>query len=271
MISLIATVVMLGASPSPTPLATGYGLLPVIVNVHTSAVCTTLRQTVIPVGFIAKTNDAAFTDVKNRTLKVGMSQIADQTDFVFLAHHDQVDTAAVTSNIALAKKLLDESRKRYPDEKDPEIAAMRAELESVIDIQRQYGSIVDAISGAYLDSQTNQQLYGGMYGQNTTSVQQRNLQAQRDFINANRILLGLAPLDALPLSASIPGSSTNADIADTMRSDMSATTQTLPQASPGARQQVDAQQLDQQLQNAEARLRATAIAAGRLCTHSKSP
>jgi hypothetical protein len=267
-VSLIAAIV-LDASPSPTPLATGYGLLPVIVDVHTSAVCTTLRQTVIPVGFIAKTNDAAFTDVKNRTLKVGMSQIADQTDLVVLAHHDQVDTGAVTSNIALAKTLLDESRKRYPDEKDPEIAAMRAELESVIDLQRQYGSIVDAIAGAYLDSQTNQQLYGGMYGSNTASVQERNLQAERDFINGNRILLGLQPLDAPPLSASLPGSSTSADIADQLRQDMNATTQTQPVPSPGVRQQVDAQQLDEQLGLAESRLRATAVAALRLCSHAK--
>jgi hypothetical protein len=108
-----------------------------------------------------------------------------------------------------------------------------------------------------------------MYGANTTSVQQRNLQAERDFINANRILLGLQPLDAPPLSASIPGSSATADIADQLRQDMNATTQTQPVPSPGVRQQVDSQQLDEQLGLAESRLRATAIAAGRLCNHAK--
>jgi hypothetical protein len=250
-VSLILAAGLL-ASPSPTPLNAGYGLLPVIVNVHTSAVCTTLHQTVIPVGYIAKTNDAAFTDVKNRTLKVGLSMISDQTDYIFLAHHDQSDTQAVMTNIALAKQLLDESRKHYPDDKNPEIAAMRSELESIIDLQRQYNSIVDAIAGTYLDSQTNAQLYGGMYGQTTTNVQQRNQQSERDFINSNRVLLGLAPLDD--------------SLTGPMLADQSATAQTLVQPSPGVRQQVDAQQLDAALQTAEYRLRLTAVAAQRLCT-----
>jgi hypothetical protein len=259
-LALILSGITLVASPSPTPLATGFGYLPVIIDVHTSAVCTTLRQTVIPVGFIAKTNDAAFGDVKDRTMKVGMSMISDQKDFEFLAHHDQVDTQAVVTNIALAQKLLDDSRKRFPDEKNPDVAAMRAELESVIDIQRQYSSIVDAIAGAYLDSTSNQKLFGGMYGQNTSDVQARNLQAERDFINSNRVLLGLPPLEGLPLPGSGPGGTSQNVLADTMT-----------QASPGARQQVDAQQLDAQLGEAEGRLRAMAIAAQRLCTHASSP
>ncbi len=260
MIALILSGITIVASPSPTPLATGYGYLPVIIDVHTSAICTTLRQTVIPVGFIAKTNDAAFTDVKNRSLKVGTSMITDQKDFEFLAHHDQVDTQAVLNNMELAQKLLDESRKRFPDEKDPDVAAMRAELESVIDIQRQYNSIIDGIAGAYLDSIDNQKLFGGMYGQNTSDVQSRNLQAQRDFINANRVLLGLAPLAGLPLPGSGPSGDSQSALADTM-----------PQASPGSHQQVDALQLDAQLGEAEGRLRATAVAAQRLCAHATPP
>jgi hypothetical protein len=225
-----------------------YGSLPVIVHVSTSAVCGTLRQTVIPVGYIAKTNDAAFGDVKTRTLKVAMSQLSDDTDFEFLARHDQVDTGAVLSNIQLAIDLIDKNKKLYPAAKNPEIEAMRAELVSVLDLQRQYNSVIDSIAGSYLDSTSNKQLYGGFEGTNTQAVAQRDLMAKRDFINANRVLLGLQPFDeqgVQPLQNPF--------------------TQPIASASPGSREQMGGPQLQAQLSDAEGRLQVTALAALRLC------
>jgi hypothetical protein len=264
MLSLLLAAVVAVPSASPAPMATGYGSLPVIINVHTSAVCTTLRQTVVPVGYIAKTNDAAFADVKKRTLKVAMSQISDDKDFEMLARRDQSDVDAVLSNSELALKLLDQSRKRFPGRENPEIEAMRAELLDVIELQKKYSSVVDAISGAYLDSLSNRRLYGGFYGDNTSSVQQRDLIAKRDFINSNRVLLGLTPFDSQPIA----GSDQADQQALPMHDDANPFTQPQPDASPGSRQQTGAPQLGRQLSQAEYRLQTTAVAALKLCNHA---
>ncbi len=265
LILLAAAGALPSSAPTPAPLATGYGALPVIINVHTNAVCTTLRQTVVPVGYIAKTNDAAFADVKRRTLKVATSKISGDKDFEMLARHDQTDVSAVLSNNELARKLIDDSRERFPDQKNPEIAAMRQELSDVIGLQRQYSSVVDAISGEYLDSLSNRQMYGGFYGTDTANVQERDLEAKRDFINANRVLLGLAPFDSQP----IVGTDVASQQGQIEQSGMNPFTHPLPGASPGTRRQMGAQQIAARLQDAENRLQATAVAALRLCDHAK--
>jgi hypothetical protein len=259
MFSLILAAAL--STPAPQPTATGYGSygsLPVIITVHTNAVCSTLRQTVMPVGYIAKTNDAAFADVKNRTLKVAMSQISDDTDLVFLARHDQSDVSSVVSNNNLAAQLIAESEKKYPAQKNPEIEAMRQELAQIIDLQRQYNSVIDAISGQYLDSTSNKQLYGGFYGDNTTNVQTRNLIAKQDFINANRVLLGLQPFDQNPIANSGMNEQQSA-----MINNANPYTQPAPSASPG--QAAGVEQIATELQAAEGRLQTTAIAALHLC------
>jgi hypothetical protein len=215
---------------------------------------------VMPVGYIAKTNDAAFTDVKNRTLKVAMSQLSDDVDLEFLAHHDQTDAAAVVSNANLAMKLIQASAKKYPADKNPEIEAMREELGEVVDLQRQYNSVIDAISGEYLDSTSNKLLYGGMYGQDTSNVQTRNQIAKQDFINANRVLLGLQPFEQNPIAGSgMTGQQTE------MVNGANPLTQPAPTVSPG--RQAGPAQIESELQDAEDRLRTTAIAALRLCNH----
>jgi hypothetical protein len=262
LLSLAGTV-----APAPEPTASSYGSygsLPVIITVHTNAVCTTLRDTVLPVGYIAKTNDGAFTDVKDRTLKVAMSQISDDTDLQFLAHHDQSDVSAVTSNTALAVKLIEESEKRYPAEKNPDVEAMRDELSRIIDLQRRYNSIVNAISGEYLDSTSNKQLFGGMYGENNANVQTLNLMAKRDFINSNRVLLGLQPLDNGPIA----NTSQQSQQSQMTQQGSNPLTQPGPSASPD--QEATAAQISTDLQEAEQRLQTTAIAALHLCRSSNA-
>lgn len=269
MLSLILAATMALASPAPAPQSTGYGSygsLPVIIKVSTSAVCTTLRKTVVPVGFIARHNDAAIADVKALTLKTGVDPLAGDTDFRFLAHHDQSDVAALVSNDNLAQSLIDESRKRFPAEKYSEIEAMRRELEAVIDLQRRYASTIDAISGQYLDSLDNRVLYGGMYGSNTTSVQTRSLLAKQDFINGNRVLLGLAPLDTEPIAGG------NADAMQTQNvHDANPFVAPQPSASPGSKEMTDAAHLQSSLDDAENRLKLTALTALRLCNHDSVP
>jgi hypothetical protein len=271
-LSLILSIAGAVATPAPTPGPTSaagnygsYGSLPVIITVHTNAVCSTLRDTVIPVGYIAKTNDQAFTDVKDRTLKVAMSQTSDDTDLVFLAHHDQSDVSAVTTNAELAVKLLEESEKRYPGSKNPDVEAMRQELSRIIDLQRQYNSIVNAISGAYLDSTDNKKLYGGFYGENTENVQTLDLMAKRDFINANRVLLGLQPFDAGPIA----NTGQQNQQAQVLQEGNNPLTQPGPSAAPG--QQATVKQITSDLQDAEGRLQTTAIAALHLCTVNTAP
>ncbi len=183
----------LGITPTPAPTPP-----PVITTIETRAVCSDLRRTVLPVAFIAKHNDAAFHDVVVRAANVGQSMITGKTDFEFLARHDQADVGEVMTNMDLAEKLLNESRERYPAARHPYVAAVRAELERVLYYQKQYNSLIDAISGAYLDADSNKVLYGGFYGDNTSEVQQRNLLAKQDFFNGNRALMGLPPLDGLP-------------------------------------------------------------------------
>ncbi|HEY5341593.1 MAG TPA: hypothetical protein VIK27_11245 [Candidatus Aquilonibacter sp.] len=235
MLALLLTATLAALpSPSPSPISTAYGSYPLIMDIHTDAVCTTLHQTIIPVGFIAKTNDAAFDDVRTHTLKVAMSLISDDKDFEMLARRDQRDVSAVLSNSQLALALLAQSRNRFPADKSPSVEAMRQELARVIDLQKQYNSALDAVSGAYLDSLSNRRLYGGFYGDDTADVQQRNLSAKRAFIDANRELLGLAPFDGEPISGTIT-------------------------------EQTGATRVHKDLGDAEKRLAVTALAALRLC------
>ncbi|MDE2481909.1 MAG: hypothetical protein KGN02_06935 [bacterium] len=251
--ALLAAVVPVGLGIMPTPAPTPP---PVITTIESRAVCTALRKTVIPVAFIAKHNDAAFHDVVLRAANVGQSMLSDKTDYEFLARHDQSDVGAVLTNMDLAQKLLDQSKARYPDAAHPYVAAMRAELENVLYYQKQYNSLVDAISGEYLDAQSNKNLYGGFYGSNTSEVQQRNILAKQDFINGNRALMGLPPLDGLPL-----GNGAAAAASYQEHRDQSRVTGSSVNGGPSVLDRVRSG-----LTSAESELAHTAVAAQRMCT-----
>jgi hypothetical protein len=190
-----------------------------------------------------------------------MNQLSDNTDLEFLARHDQIDTGAVLSNVQLAIDLIDQNRKKYPAEKNPEVQAMRDELSAILDLQRKYNSIIDSIAGGYLDSTSNKQLYGGFEGTDSQAVTQRDLIAKREFINANRILLGLAPFDEEPLG----NTSASSQQAQIMQQEQNPFTQPAADPSPGSTEQTGAPQVQKQLQDAEGRLQVTALAALRLC------
>ena len=258
----IVTPVLATPSPAPSGGYGSYGSLPVIIRVSTNAVCSTLRQTVIPVGYIAKTNDNAFTDVKARTLKVAMSRIADDQDFELLARHDQVDTGDVLSNISLAIGLIDQSRKKYPDQKKPEIEAMRAELERVLDLQRKYNSVVDNIAGSYLDSLSQQATLRRFLLEPITQTSNSEIWKPRRRSSTRTAYCWARALRC----GTDRGYGSASQQADRSRKRARTRFPNPPiKRRPGAHDQLGLNQISSELQGAEDRLQTTAIAALRLC------
>ena len=187
---------LLTASPQPAVTAHPYHQ---IIHLVVSPVCETLRSTVAPVGFIAKKNDQAFASVLAHTTRVGKRWIQDDaTDrkmaLTFLAHQDQTDVGIVYSNLALAKTLLDRSAEQYPASRYPQVAVLRDGLRGVITMQQRYNSLVDGVSGSFLDNADAKDMYGGFNGQNAQG-RSRQLLALQQNVNANRALLGEQPID----------------------------------------------------------------------------
>jgi hypothetical protein len=95
-------------------------------------------------------------------------------------------------------------------------------------------------------------------------VQTRDQLAKQDFINANRVMLGLTPFDQNPIA-----NSGETEQQAQQLNNANPLTQPAPDASPG--QQSGAPQIASQLEDAEQRLQVTAVAALRLCNAQPTP
>jgi len=193
-LGLLLALVAISSQPAATALPYHQ-----IIYIVVSPVCETLRRTVAPVGFIAKKNDEAFAQVHAHTSKVGKEWIQDDaTDrkmaLTFLAHQDQTDVGIVYSNLSLAKTLLDQSAEEYPAKRYPQVAALRDRLRDVITMQQHYNSLIDGVSGSFLDNADAKRMYGGFDGR-TPQGQARELLVIQQNANANRVLLGETPID----------------------------------------------------------------------------
>lgn len=197
---MLALLLALITGAAPAALPTPAPQYHTIIHLMVSPVCATLRSTVAPVGFIAKNNDAAFAHVLANTAKVGKeTSLLDgptsaKMALTFLAHQDQTDVGIVYTNLALAKTLLDQSATQYPATEFPQVAVLRDRLRAVITMQQRYNSLIDGVSGSFLDNSGDKVLYGGFDGKGGDNGSHELLAMQQN-ANANRALLGEMPND----------------------------------------------------------------------------
>jgi len=185
------------ATPSPAPTQP-----PEILHVVVSPVCATIRQTVVPVGQAERHNDSSFVDAYTQIADVSKDLInlddnGRVTKLTYLAHQTQADVGTVFSSIEHAQKLIDASRRRYPDKAYPQVARLRDRLEDVLEWQRKYNSMLDTITGSYLDNQGPAALHGG-FEANSDNVYRQDVMSEENYINGIRALFGQSPLDLLP-------------------------------------------------------------------------
>jgi|SRR5579872_1925981 len=186
MFSLVLFAALATASPSPSPTEP-----PEILHVVVSPFCGMLRQTIAPVTEVQRANDRSFTDFYGQAAKLNDDVFRTdglgvdiELEMTTIAHRSQYNSGVVDTSISRAERLLAASRKRYPDEKYPDLAALRNEMESVLDSQQRYNSVLSAITGAYID------------GLGVVNVPQDI--PQLNYVNGMREVLGAPPIPRLP-------------------------------------------------------------------------
>jgi hypothetical protein len=117
------------AAPSPYPTTSH---LRVIVTVRASSFCSAVRSTAVPIGFVVRTNDAAFSSLTANPPSLDPS---DPNRFA-VANATAKIMYAVVQNLELAENVLHRSWGQYPHGKDANVDALRQRLQNLIDLQR---------------------------------------------------------------------------------------------------------------------------------------
>jgi len=168
MLALILAAIAAGVpSPQPTP------QLKVIVNVRSSSLCTTVKDTASPIAYVTRRNEEAFAAINHSMLKFmenmrGVtSASAAETQALDNALDDaevytpsteltvvQMDKIAyeIAQNLVLEDKIIDASWKQFPKGQFPNIDALRQRLQNLVDLQRALDNRYFEFTGTYLDN-----------------------------------------------------------------------------------------------------------------------
>lgn len=146
MLSSIMLAVVVVSSPSPKGQAT---TPPTIYHAIVSPACTTLRNIVLPIGYVTKQNNAAFRAMSknlqsfvNHANILGTSTIEDNEQTLYgpksmidVANIDDI-TGQIYHNLKVDDDLMTQSWHEYPQGSDPSVDALRQRVQNIIDLQR---------------------------------------------------------------------------------------------------------------------------------------
>jgi hypothetical protein len=180
---ILLTTLVAATSPTPEPT-----LPPEIIHTISSPVCSSLQNTIMPIGYVTKINDQALRSMALSTQKF-LSNIypsdiptaadvdaamstsaggsptvselgASQTDDDLLYSPGQILSAAridsvaqqIFLNIALENQYLQQSYKEYPVGTDPKVDALRQRAQQMVDLQQAMASRYEQFAGTYLSN-----------------------------------------------------------------------------------------------------------------------
>lgn len=164
---LFAAATLAAPSPKPTP------QLKVIVNVRSSSLCSAVRGMAIPIGYVTRRNDQAFSAIDYKLISFmqnthGISdagaaelrsmenQLDDEgvytpTNDVTVVQMDQI-AYQILQNITLEDGVMNDSWQQYPKGKFESIDAFRQRMQNLIDLQRALAHQYMDFTGIYLDN-----------------------------------------------------------------------------------------------------------------------
>jgi predicted Rdx family selenoprotein len=146
MLSSLMLAALVAASPSPTGQASAP---PLIYHAVVSPGCTTLRNVILPIGYVTKRNDAAFRAMSqhlqsfvNQANILGTSTVEDNDQLLYgpkqtleVATIDDI-TGQIFHNLSVEDALMTQSWREYPQGSDPAVDALRQRVQNLIDLQR---------------------------------------------------------------------------------------------------------------------------------------
>jgi hypothetical protein len=176
-------------SPSPSP-SVSVGPYPQIIHTITSKSCTALHNVIMPVGYVTKKNDEAFTGMQDRIdeifsefgdrdgptradlLRLGGSKDAtagSEVDQIDPSGQDdnllygpdqilkaaQIDTIAndIYANVELESQFMKNSLAQYPPGADAKVDEMRQHAQNLMDLQRSLADKYENFAKTYLNNQ----------------------------------------------------------------------------------------------------------------------
>lgn len=175
-------VLLVVTNPSPAS-----STIPEIAHTKTSPVCTALHSYALPIGYVARRNDAAFRAM-SRSMQVYLSGIypgdvptstemastlhgmpegaqadamgAENLDDQLLFGPGQTLTVAeiddvanqIYSNLLLEDKVMNQWWHDVPSHADPQVDAMRQHLQNLMDLQRALADRYERFAGLYLSN-----------------------------------------------------------------------------------------------------------------------
>ncbi|HLI96747.1 MAG TPA: hypothetical protein VKT72_11765 [Candidatus Baltobacteraceae bacterium] len=178
---VLAAITAATPAPKPTP------QLKVIVNVRSSSLCTSVRDTAVPITYVTQRDDQAFGAINHSMIKF-MQEMPDvsPTDQAQLKSMENSldDTALykpnaelsvervnriayeVMQNLTMEDQVMNASWKQYPKGQFDNVDALRQRLQNLMDLQRaladRYMQFVDTYFGNKGQAQSSQNPTQGM-------------------------------------------------------------------------------------------------------------
>src|SRR5579863_308701 len=179
--SLLLTTLVAVSSPTPAPT-----LPPEIIHTISSPLCSSLQNTIMPVGYVSKINDQAFRTMALSTQKflanIYPGDVPTQGDMdaalrqsptgsataidAGSSNHDddllyspgqilsaaRIDAVAqqIFQNINLENQYMRESYKSYPEGSDAKVDALRKRAQNLIDLQMALATRYEQFAGTYI-------------------------------------------------------------------------------------------------------------------------
>jgi hypothetical protein len=142
------------AQADPTP-------PPVIYRALSTEACTTLRKLIVPVGYIAKRNNAAFRAMSASLdtflgLMFPKSPVESNEELLYgpreIVSIARIDSIAqdIYNNLALADRYMQQSWSEYPQGGDLRVDALRQQAQAMIDSQRALADRYEQFASTYL-------------------------------------------------------------------------------------------------------------------------
>lgn len=170
---LLSTVLLADATAAPQPTTAPQAPLRVIVTVKSSTLCNAVRKMAIPIGYVNRRNEDAFSSINRIMYKylkqnAGNKPISASEQILQNAGGDTgpdvhpINTFTILSmnktawqiaqNVTLESAVMQRSWKEFPQGKDANVDAMRQRLQNLIDLQNALENKIMSFTQGVLDN-----------------------------------------------------------------------------------------------------------------------